>query len=132
MRTAALWGQVPLLLEEADGISCLHGGLEGARRVGAIYLRNLGTGGELTLRGFGQVGSGRHAVGVRQLVFHANHTCSLEANSGNDGKNQEKQKEDDKCANEAVIGNSGDTDLTQKYESRNGSRDPPPQLCAWL
>ena len=84
------------------------------------------------MRGFGQVGSGRQAVGIRQLVFHANHACSLEPNSGNDSKNQEKQKEDDKCANEAVVGNSGDTDLTQKYESRNGSRDPPPQLCAWL
>ena len=41
--SAALWGQVPLLLEDANGISCLHGRLGGARRVGATYLRSLGT-----------------------------------------------------------------------------------------
>ena len=78
------------MLEDANGISCLHGRLEGARRVGAVYLRNLGTGGELTLRGFGQVGSGRQAVGVRELVLHADHAGSLEANAGNNSEDQEK------------------------------------------
>ena len=74
--------------------------------------------------GLCQVGSGRQAVGVCQLVFHANHPSSLEPNSGNNGKNQEKQKEDDKCANQAVVSNSSDTDLAKKYESRKRKQDP--------
>ena len=46
----ALGRQVPLLLENADGVARLHGGLEGEGRVRAIYLRSLvGSGGELTL-----------------------------------------------------------------------------------
>ena len=46
----ALGRQVPLLLENADGVARLHGGVEGEGRVRAIYLRSLmGTGGELTL-----------------------------------------------------------------------------------
>ena len=46
----ALGRQVPLLLENANGVARLHGGLEGEEGVRAIYLRSLmGAGGELTL-----------------------------------------------------------------------------------
>ena len=58
-----------------------------------------------------QVGSGRQAVGIGELVLHADHAGSLEADAGNNGKDQEKKEEDDKGANEAVVGNGSDTNL---------------------
>ena len=63
------------------------------------------------MRGFGQVGSGRQAVGICELVFHPDHSSSLEANTGHNGENHEKEEKDDNCANKTMVGDSSDTHL---------------------